>query len=508
FSRSTHTDNLGPGLFLSRCQPSGLCAEERIYTHPNNGTIRFAYAAHGVEQIVAIADAVRFDRFNVMTRRSDGAWQGQEVVAFDNNNDGGFTLTVHGAQGRWWATAHNTRTGMVVFQRGADGQWNRTGLLPRLDAARPLQAVAGRSLTLALANRRFSEQNDFAGEDFTRGVAERVLRTGQIAVIDGRYLKRTTGAKPAFANATLGAGDATHGRDPCYWHQTYYPVSLDTYGYRALQIDGTVTIPAGQCIDVDRITGSGTLVLAGTENKPIMLRTQTFAPDVKIRATWTFIVTLPNRTLRSDISHTAVFGSRGMTLDHVSVARTPRHGQPTTDAEVSHSLDFSNTTGVARYNVTVRDSYFANIAGSMFTFDGSTNAVFERVTFENVERHGVVIWNNGMNDSRLTMRDVSFVNPGAAVAARSLTSEARSQLSLDLLGLSEAARRKIRERPEFPIDLTNVTIETTHQINNDAPPAIFLQTAVGTSRGISVHNSIGDAIHFDNSGLYELADSV
>jgi len=41
----------------------------------------------------------------------------------------------------------------------------------------------------------------------------------------------------------------------------------------------------------------------------------------------------------------------------------------------------------------------------------------------------VVIWNNGINHSRLTMRDVGFVNAGAVVAARSLTSEASSHAS-------------------------------------------------------------------------------
>jgi hypothetical protein len=70
----------------------------------------------------------------------------------------------------------------------------------------------------------------------------------------------------------------------------------------------------------DEIVGDGELVLAGTEDRPVVVRGATIDQRLRVRARWTFFLGTVDRLIDGGLASGRAFGAPGLDLDHVSMS--------------------------------------------------------------------------------------------------------------------------------------------------------------------------------------------
>jgi hypothetical protein len=494
------------GLHQTRCAPAQACVTSLVLAAPDVAYRPFALAQHGDERVVAVRLSDTPAAVKVLSSIADGPWTEVDLTAPSTYAT---QLQLHAGAGGWRLTLHDPRTGMSVLAREASGNWRHVGTLPRLalpGSTEPRPDLAlGATLAVAAGNRVFLEGDGFPGRDLAPAVSTRVLRTGQVALA-GRTLVRTRGDALPFRDASRGAGTLEFGRDPCFWggsNRPAVPVTRTSAGKLRLAVTGSLTVPAGACVVADEIVGDGELVLAGTEDRPVVVRGATIDQRLRVRARWTFFLGTVDRLIDGGLASGRAFGAPGLDLDHVSMSASRA-----VDTSAVAAEDYRRTSFAApRHVAIVRHSLFAGGGGDLLDLGASVDLLVEDSAFVDLAGTAIRVSNGGLDDTRVRLRNVSFDRVGAALSVRAMSAARRAEVAVYGQGLSAAARDQLRRQPLTPVELTGLTITTTTGAT-EARPAVLLQAPTGTVSALRIDSAIADGLVVEEAGPLEILDSA
>jgi hypothetical protein len=542
------TQGFRGGVTIVTCPPEATCSEAPVTTEgpaqstsaavvldgrraliavrPSGGTAGdvqiYEAGANGVSRIETVNHA-SFAQASVYAVRGGGrvlfGLHGTNGLSFVERDNGRFALKAQ-------LPLHaDTRPELAIASDGLVVSSRRTLKRPEDRAQRPQPA----NVDIA---RVYRESDGFAGADLdlsnSRGA--KLLGNGKVfsvamqSPMGGALYQKLDGAPLRFRDPTRGAGSLEAGRDPCMrsdarvaigytkaagvWTQS--PPLPDGWGHVITRIPAgeKLVIGPNSCFYGHFILGDGEVELRGEPDKPIHLIGAVIATTT-VRATYTFF----------DGAHDAripelrkPFGLTG-SLDHVTVTRGKDWYGASFAAVPDDLASGIDVTRAGPRPYAISSSDFGPIDGDLFDFrDSPVDLTVKSASFHDVRGTAIAIGNQGYNQSRLTIADVTMDRVEAAVRVTAVRDDLRNGVALNLRNTDPTryeAERAIFESPlATPIAMTNLAVKGPTVPAADLVLAgVTLESATGILTHVDVSGARSDGIRVIQSGELAIRSS-